>query len=315
VVVFILLMGYMPFPGESVGKIEHRIKIGDIYIKEEPWSCLSECAREFVLTLLTVDPCKRLSAPEALEHPWIVSGGGGAAVAQPCRDSVIGCLTQFAAASKFKRACLSMMAWSLTNDERAQVRAAFLAMDKDNTGVIRLHELKQVLQDKVDIADEDVQRIFNSLDSSCDDMIHYTDFLSAMVASRLQMHEGLLRDSFKRFDVDNSGVITEANLRQILGECCSAGEVEKLVREADITGDGQISFEEFVNYLQDAPECHAEAAERIIETEQRRQSCIVTDGVDGATGGHWAPPPPAGQAWGPPQPERQTKRSLTCVLS
>eukprot|EP00959_Pyramimonas_sp_CCMP1952_P260558 5448288-Pyramimonas_sp.AAC.1 len=72
------------------------------------------------------------------------------------------------------------MAWSLTNEERSQVRDAFIAMDESKQGTIRLVDLKKILQDKFDIPDEEVLSIFQSLDVSHDEEIHYSDFLAAM---------------------------------------------------------------------------------------------------------------------------------------
>merc|ERR1712183_1148553 len=97
-----------------------------------------------------------------------------------------------------------MMAWSLTNAERAKVRDLFLEMDKSNQGTITLGEFKSVLKDKVDMGDERLAEAFEALDVSNTEEIHYTEFLAAMVSTRIQLNDDLLKDAFQRFDVDNS---------------------------------------------------------------------------------------------------------------
>merc|ERR1719281_1474241 len=132
---------------------------------------------------------------------------------------------------------MSMCAWSLTNDERTKVRDAFIEIDTERTGTIKLGELKKVLEDKFHISDEQTLAIFKALDTNHDEEIHYTEFLAAMVSSRIQLHDDLLKATFRRFDTDNQGFITVKNLRDVLGESFEGEEVDKMVAEADTTHD------------------------------------------------------------------------------
>merc|ERR1719183_1663422 len=111
-----------------------------------------------------------------------------------------------------------MMAWSLSNDERSKVRDYFIAMDKSQQGTITLPELKEVLINKFHITDAETAEIFHALDTNSDEEIHYSDFLAAMVSTRIAVHDDLLRQAFSKFDIDNSGYITVDNLKQVLGE-------------------------------------------------------------------------------------------------
>merc|ERR1712045_238217 len=106
-----------------------------------------------------------------------------------------------------------MMAWSLSNEERAQVRDYFEAMDKNHHGTITLQELRQVMHDKFEISDEETNQVFEAMDSNHDDTIHYSEFLAAMMTTRISVHSDLLRSAFRRFDTDSSGYITVENLR------------------------------------------------------------------------------------------------------
>ncbi|CAK0907928.1 unnamed protein product [Prorocentrum cordatum] len=144
---------------------------------------------------------------------------------------------------------MEMMAWSLSNEERAQVRDAFIAIDEGRTGTITLLELKKVLQDKFHVPSEEVQSIFRALDQNHDDEIHYSDFLAAMVGARIGMHDDHLRSAFAKFDVDNSGYITRENLREVLGDAYEGETVDSLLAEADFLRDGRISYPEFVSFL------------------------------------------------------------------
>ena len=61
-----------------------------------------------------------------------------------------------------------------------------------------------------------------------------------------------LREAFKVFDKDGNGFISAAELRHVmtnLGEKLSDAEVDEMIREADVDGDGQINYAEFVKMM------------------------------------------------------------------
>merc|ERR1712091_742863 len=125
------------------------------------------------------------------EHRWIANRdqSGSKAQGEALNENIVGALKGYAEASQFRRACMSMMAWSLTNEERAQVRQAFIEMDKNKTVTITLCEMKQVLAQRFDLQDEQIKPIFEALDATNDEEIHYSEFLAAMVSTRIQLHD------------------------------------------------------------------------------------------------------------------------------
>jgi len=262
VIVFILLAGYMPFSGAEAIQTKN-ISEGKYKMKPERWKNVSADATEFVKSLLLVDPKKRLNCQSALDHTWIANRHK---YKTEVNQDICDALRNFGQASKFKRVCMEMMAWSLSNEERAKVRDYFIAMDKSQKGTITLAELKDILINKFHITDEETKQIFMAMDSNHDEEIHYSDFLAAMVSTRIAVHDDLLRQAFKKFDVDNSGYITADNMREVLGEHHEGVEVETLMREADFKNDGRISYEEFVAYIKGEPMSgHSEAATKVID--------------------------------------------------
>lgn len=73
VITYILLRGDFPFFDNNRINLYKKILKGNYNLGDEVWSDISVSGRDFVTSLLTVDPDKRLSAVEALEHPWIVA--------------------------------------------------------------------------------------------------------------------------------------------------------------------------------------------------------------------------------------------------
>mmetsp|Transcript_117545 Transcript_117545/g.333109 ORF Transcript_117545/g.333109 Transcript_117545/m.333109 type:complete len:569 (-) Transcript_117545:138-1844(-) len=271
-VAFILVMGYMPFSGTNK-EVQKQISEGTYLRVETYWERLSKPLQDFLERLLVVNSEQRLSAQAALEHPWIADRASLSSDSSQLDMKVVESIIQFSKASKFRRICMSMMAWSLTSDQRQLVNAEFLKIDKDKQGTISMYELKQVLQETVRIDNEEVQRIFSALDYNHNEQIDYSDFLAAMMSSRIVMHEGLLEQAFKRFDVDMSGEISVVELKRVLGGCCGEAEIQQIMRDADVSGDGKITIDEFMEYIKgEAAESHVEAAQRIIDKELGSQA-------------------------------------------
>merc|ERR1712048_758615 len=129
----------------------------------------------------------------ALEHQWI-------ARRCPKRQGqidtgVVRALHQFSQMSKFRRCCMEMMAWSLSKEARAKVCAYFLSLDTDKHGTISLAELKAAMGGALHMPDEEVERAFDVLDSNCNEEICYSDFLAAMVSTKVDLDDELLRST------------------------------------------------------------------------------------------------------------------------
>eukprot|EP00930_Biecheleria_cincta_P018207 TRINITY_DN14262_c0_g3_i1.p1 TRINITY_DN14262_c0_g3~~TRINITY_DN14262_c0_g3_i1.p1 ORF type:complete len:507 (+),score=97.66 TRINITY_DN14262_c0_g3_i1:93-1613(+) len=268
VCVFILLSGCMPFCGSEQHQMVS-IMAGMYDMDSEEWQGVSEDAKDFVKKLLVVEPSTRLTASQALQHPWIQKREQTRSLKPEMDNSVLEGLRRFARASKFRRLCLTAVAWSLSHEERKSVVNAFLELDKARRGTIRLFEFRDVLKDKCGVVDDEAAEIFRALSTSHDEEVHYSDFLAAMVTSRIALHERLLKAAFTRLDTNGSGEITLANLQELLGDSMGSEAVEQIFKEVDRGGQGKVSYEEFASYLRSgsAEEAHLLAASRLIDEE------------------------------------------------
>jgi len=71
VITYILLCGFPPFYNENISKLFEEIMQADYDFPEEYWGHISDNAKDFISKLLVADPCRRLTAAEALNHPWL----------------------------------------------------------------------------------------------------------------------------------------------------------------------------------------------------------------------------------------------------
>ncbi|CAM9657996.1 unnamed protein product, partial [Hapterophycus canaliculatus] len=75
VIFYTLLGGYHPFHDERQPRLFRRIRDGSFVFHDELWDSTSDQAKDFVGRCLVVDPQKRMTAKQALEHPWMLDSG------------------------------------------------------------------------------------------------------------------------------------------------------------------------------------------------------------------------------------------------
>jgi len=255
VIVYMLLTGSPPFHG-SDSEIMTKIKAGKPH-----WSSrfekLSPGAKSFTRALLVLDAEKRLSAEEALAHPWIK---GRSTESETVIDvGIVESLRNYAHAASFKRAVLSMMAWSLSAEDRVELREQFLALDKEQKGTITHNQLKQVLETTFHVDCNEAEELFRSLDYNNDNEINYSEFLAAALQGRVKVHEDILRRTFHRFDIEECGLISADDLRKVLGNHFEGIDVKDIIAEVDSSGDGKIDYDEFLAFFHKADEAAEEA--------------------------------------------------------
>ncbi|PNH00490.1 Calcium/calmodulin-dependent protein kinase type 1D, partial [Tetrabaena socialis] len=71
VILFILLSGYSPFDDDNDAVLFEKIKKGNYDADDPIWENISPEAKDVVAKLLTVDSNKRLTADQAMAHPWV----------------------------------------------------------------------------------------------------------------------------------------------------------------------------------------------------------------------------------------------------
>ncbi|KAL4955442.1 kinase-like domain-containing protein [Aspergillus filifer] len=71
VITYTLLCGYSPFRSENLTDLIEECRSGQVIFHERYWKGVSKDAKDFILSLLQVNPSKRPTSEEALKHPWL----------------------------------------------------------------------------------------------------------------------------------------------------------------------------------------------------------------------------------------------------
>lgn len=231
VCVYLLVTGRPPFYAEDTRGIFSKIKAGRYRIP----SNLSKPCVDFLQSLLVMEPDKRLTAAQALAHPWV----GGAASSAPL--NVAKSLGNFQHATRLKKAVAKALSNRLSDVEQQRLASAFKQLDLDGDGRLSASELSAMLGQ----AGEAARNLLKELDADGDDGISFAEFSAGMAIQSLDAEK-----AFAAFDVNNDGMLSAEEMAQQLS-FMSPAEAAKLIAEVDSNKDGRISFQEWVAAMGD----------------------------------------------------------------
>eukprot|EP01083_Nonionella_stella_P310930 1106829_1 len=270
VIAFVMIFGFPPFwvkPGLLHPTKEHKaifrqIKKGfNPIIKKGygawfPTNCrslLSKDGMDFMAHLMETDVAKRLTAKEALQHPWLVDGMG------ECELNLNGLeFANFATCHKFKYAMCGLFREQykkMRPKHFEQLQHIFREMDLDGNGRISYDEFEEGMFKCKDLKlDRDRIRImFKELDVTKEGEIEFNCLLDAVVHDYLVESDARLREAFGELDENGSGrlevELLKTKIREMNAYAGDMEEIMQIIDEVDLDHDGTIDYKEFLRAL------------------------------------------------------------------
>ncbi|EPS65220.1 hypothetical protein M569_09555, partial [Genlisea aurea] len=247
VILYVLLSGVPPFWAESEKGIFDAILRGHLNLVSNPWPSISSNAKDLVRKMLHPDPAARITAADALNHPWMREDGD--APDEPLDIAVITRMKQFHAMNKLKKVALRVIAESLSEEEIIGLKEIFKSMDTDNSGTLTFEELKVGLPKLgTKLSEKEVREFMEAADVDGNGSIDYMEFVTAtMHANRMERGDHLYK-AFEFLDADKSGYITPEELEHVLKDYDTGDgkAVKEILSEVDTDQDGKINYDEFV---------------------------------------------------------------------
>ncbi|XP_020225353.1 calcium-dependent protein kinase 26 [Cajanus cajan] len=246
VIIYILLCGAPPFWGESEQEVFEEVLHGDLNFSSDPWSNISESAKDLVRKMLVKDPRKRITAHEVLRHPWIQVEG--VAPDKPLDSAVMSRLKQVSVMNKLKKMALRVIAENLSEEEISELKVVFKMIDTDNSGQITLEKLKVGLKMLgANLSEPEILDLMQAADVDNSGTTDYGEFIAATLHLNKVDREDHLITAFSYFDRSGSGYITQDELQKACEEFGMANVcLKEMIREADQNNDGRIDYNEFV---------------------------------------------------------------------
>jgi calcium-dependent protein kinase len=120
------------------------VRKGKYTLSGPKWEHISEDSKDFIRHLLVYNPAKRMTAEQALKHPWL-QRAKGESVHHPLDPEILQNLRDFSKFSTFKRAALEAIAFSMSAQSIRHLREQFMKLDKDQSGFVSLGEFLEVV--------------------------------------------------------------------------------------------------------------------------------------------------------------------------
>ncbi|XP_030466661.1 CDPK-related kinase 5-like [Syzygium oleosum] len=251
VIAYILLCGSRPFWARTESGIFRAVLKAEPGFDEPPWPSLSSEAKDFVKRLLNKDPRRRMSAAQALSHPWIRNYNG---VKVPLDVLIFRLMKVYMRSSSLRRAALKALAKTLTVDELVYLREQFTLLEPNKSGSITLENLKLALMKNATDAMKDsrIPDFLASLNALQYRRMDFEEFCAAALSvhqlEALDNWEQHARSAYEHFEKDGNRTIVIDELASELGLSPSV-PVHAVLHDWIRHTDGKLSFLGFIKLL------------------------------------------------------------------
>jgi len=259
VVTYLLLSGKQPFwgPNKSIPWHKRRKVMMDLIKKcqyapmnKGPWQEVSEPAKDFVRSLLQLNPDNRPTPEEALDSKWIKSMGGGEGGQGGWNDcQILGADAtqdeQLALLTNLRVKIWRLLSKKLTEDEIQDLRAFLEVHDEDGGGLISVGELRNVLEEvseaSEDLTKGDVGTLFSDEAIDTTVKLNYVDLMVEVLVGRGRNTVDAFAKALDNLDVEGTRTLAANDLRPIIDSLIASDMREDVWNSLDVDDEGQVN--------------------------------------------------------------------------
>ncbi len=267
IITYLLLCGNPPFCSETEEGLYRKIEKGLVEFKEKEWDKISVKAKDLLMKCLKSNPKKRITAEQALKHPWfadlqrksflVVNKGNEPDSPVLVSKAILNNLQKNKFKNKLKREVLKIFVNRLNEREIITLKNAFQTIDEEQRGEISCEKLMEVmkfngLEHSEAEMREMIKNIKGGIETSKNVYLNYTEFISATLDFKTHLDRQKLWNLFKYFDTKNKNYITADDLKEILargGKRIPVEELQAMIKEQNLEKEGKLYFEDFCKML------------------------------------------------------------------
>ncbi|KAJ9171559.1 hypothetical protein P3X46_014912 [Hevea brasiliensis] len=248
VISYILLCGSRPFWARTESGIFRAVLRSDPNFDDLPWPSVTPEAKDFVKRLLNKDYRKRMTAVQALNHPWLRDDNRPI----PLDILIYKLVKAYLHATPFKRAALKALSKALTEDELVYLRAQFRLLEPNGDGSVSLDNFRMALARHATDAmrESRVPEILNAMESLAYRRMYFDEFCAAAISTyQLEALEGweqIAATAFEHFEREGNRVISLEELGRELNVGPSA---YSFIKDWIRNSDGKLSLLGYTKFL------------------------------------------------------------------
>lgn len=247
VITYILLCGSRPFWARTESGIFRSVLRADPNFDDSPWPSVSPQAKDFVKRFLNKDHRKRMTAAQALTHPWL----RGENQDVPLDILIYKLVKTYVRATPLKRAALKALSKALTEDELLYLRAQFSLLEPKD-GRVSLENFKAALMRNCTYAmrESRVPDVLNAMEPLSRKKMDFEEFCAAAISpyqlEALEDWEKIASTAYGYFEQEGNRVISVDELAQEMNLGPSAHSVlNEWIRKPD----RKLSFLGYTKFL------------------------------------------------------------------
>lgn len=249
VIMFILLTGSLPFRAANKRDTFEVILKSKVDPGDEKLQMVSESAKQLLCRMLDSDSESRITAEGALNSEWIIKSLQpnirASLLQQTCNN-----LKSFKETHKFQKAVIRYIASHvLSPSDKLQFVSIFRKLDQSGSGKLTKQDIMKTCKSVFghNFNDETIDEIMSRVDTDCNGVVDYTEFIAAAMDKSKLLSEEKLEATFRVFDQDSNGKITASELKFMLESKFDVdiNAYDELIARVDKNGDGMIDFFEF----------------------------------------------------------------------
>ena len=243
VILYILLSGEPPFNGQNDSIIYNKIKKMEFNFPSEKWNNISIEAIDLINKCICPEE-NRLSANEALKHPWFKI------IEDNYNDYHINLdkLVNYVKLGTFQKMVLNYIASRLNENEIKDLIKLFILFDCDKDGSINRNDFREGFRKlNLSLLESEFESIFYSMDTDNNGFIDFTEFLAPFINNNIYLNEKTLIEAFMFFDKKDTGFISKEQIKNILN-IADENKICELFIKLDNTND-QISYYDFFELM------------------------------------------------------------------
>lgn len=249
VILYLMLCGEAPFGGDTTKELM-RQKIVGVRFKSYKWDRVSKNAKDFITRCFGKSEKDRMSAWEALNHPWLREEASDTVVLD---EVLVGQLYAYSKECKLVNTIKYFVcAVNELQKQETDLVQLFKRIDVDSNGEISKEEMVNAFNENrsvfksFNINRENVGMLFDKLDLDCSGSIDFLEFIVAIKNLALGMSKKNLKIAFNEL-CNEEGFLDLESVSMVLGTKLPKEEWLKVIKKYDSDGNGKIDFEEFTN--------------------------------------------------------------------
>ena len=253
VLMYLLLCGEIPFPGETEEEMFSKIKKGKISFHQKEFKNVSNKAKDLICNLLMYNKDYRITASQALQHPFFTESFDPKLLSYNKDLTKLTELIEIKQFGKFQESIIAYLTINfIDKDEEKQLKEVFRYIDKNNKNFLKKEDIDICFKANGYFLDKDsIDHIFSILDYDGNGVVEYQEFFRALVDKKKLFSDENLKIAFELLDEEKKNEISWNDIKRVFFHEMKIKDdlIDEYLKEIGMTKEKTLNFQEFCSVM------------------------------------------------------------------